>query len=238
MTTRIATAIALLCCTGEASAQSLRISVVDESGGGVLSRVYYEETSQPRPFWNTDTLGRVERPHNCGKTKMLKAAPMDSGSYFESPEEPCANKVTLRVLKRKTPIGVAFAVKTVSARLPDGSPAVVKFSTVLGTAQSTTLTGLEQCEVKFSAFVEQEVFKVDGEQWTQVRRLPTLLSSVISEKAPPDQLAYAFPGKCADSAEQVRALQLRVSNSIAESFRAADVVKPDALSNLGVRRTD
>jgi hypothetical protein len=220
-----------------AHSETLGISVIDEGGAGIYSRVYYEDGTQPRPFWNTNERGELQRPQPCGKTRTLKAHPFDTGTYFDSVEEPCAEKVTLRVVKRKTPKGIAINFRTVPFMLSDGSPAVMVLKSTLDATSLELNTANPGCQVKLLAGSHQEVFKVDGIRWVSVKQGATELSKVIAGAEQPDQQVVNLPFACATAGERLPTLQAGAADRIEKSFAKGAIMTNETLKNLGIGYT-
>jgi hypothetical protein len=217
-----------------AHAETLGINVMDEGGTGVYSRVYYEDGTQPRPFWNTNEKGELQRPQPCGKTRTLKAHPFDTGTYFDSVEEPCAEKVTLRVVKRKTPKGIAINFRTVPFTLLDGSPAVMVLKSTLDVSSLDLNTANPGCQVKLLAGAHQEVFKVEGVRWVSVKQGATELSKVVAGAVQPDQQVVNLPYQCATAGERLPTLQAGAADRIEKSLAKGPVITNETLRNLGI----
>jgi hypothetical protein len=211
--------------------------VVDEHDTGVYSRILYEDGTRPRPFWNTDQKGEVQRPHPCGKTKTLKAHPFDAGAYFDSGEEPCAVKVILRVLKRQTPKGRAINFQIVPITLPDGAPGVIALKAALVATSLDVGQSKErpQGEVKLQAVADQQAFKVDGDRWISIKQASTAFSQVFEGAIQPDLQIVTLPYECAATGGRLRTLQKRAVDRVDKSFVNGEVMKTESLRSLGIQ---
>jgi hypothetical protein len=224
-------------CANAAYGQAITIKVSDEHSRGIYSRVYYDDGTQPRPFWNTDLNGAVQRPHACGKTRTLKAHPFDSGAFFDSNEEPCAPKVSLRVLERQTPKGTAINFKIVPLTLPDGSPGVITLKAALEATTQDVGKSRErpQCEAKFDIFADQQVYKVEGENWIPVKRGSSPFSRVFAGSIQPDSQTVILPYNCAATGGRLQTLQAGATDRINKSLAVGAVMKNETLHDLGVQ---
>jgi hypothetical protein len=213
--------------------QTLTVRVVDERDTGIYSRVFYEDGTQPRPFWNTDQKGEIQRPHPCGKTRTLKAHPFDTGTYFDSEELPCASKVILRVLKRETPKGLAVNFQIVPITLPDGSPGVVTVKAAL--AASSVEVDKTKCEITLQAIADQQAFKVDGDHWISIKRGSTAFSQVFGGALQPDLQVVTVPYGCAATGGRLMTLQERAVDRLDKSFLKGGVMTTESLRSLGIQ---
>jgi hypothetical protein len=124
----------------------------------------------------TDRTGEVPQPpRDCGKMRMLHARPFDSGSYFNSDPEPCAQKIILRVLSRQTPKGAAINYQIVPFTLPDGSPGVMTVKAALESKTSETSSEgrQRQCQITLNAIADQHAFKIQGDTWVALKHATT-----------------------------------------------------------------
>lgn len=232
----IALACVLAACAHVASALAggITIKVIDEHNNGIYSRVYYNDGTEPPPFWNTDQKGDVpQTPPTCGKTRTLHAHPFDSGAYFDSTEEPCAARVILRVLSRQTPKGAALKYEIFPVTLSDGSAGVVTVKAALDT-NSVNRSGFKivpHCDVHIYASADQQLFKVDGETWKSVKQTTTPFSYVFGGSDWPDVQTVTTRGQC-DSTAGHGALQQAAVKLSKSANKGA--IKMDAFRSLGV----
>jgi hypothetical protein len=228
------TAIVVL-YSAAAHAQTMAIKVVDEGGNGVYSRVFYEDGSKPRPFWNTDQKGELQRPHACGQTKSLKARPFDAGAYFESVEEPCDVNVTLRVISRMTPKGWAINYQIAPFTLPDGSPGIITLKGAIETTTSDAVTGSSRCEVVMEAVADQQAYKVQGDRWISLKQGFVSLSKVISGVTQPDTQSITLPYPCSATKDRVLTLQAAAADRVDKNLADGMVLTNETLRSLGLQ---
>lgn len=230
------TAIAAFACTVQVTAAysaSLAIKVINEQNNGVYSEVFYDDGTQRTSFLKTDQKGVVPNPPaTCGKMRTLYAHPFDSGSYFDSPLEPCGSKVVLRVLSRHTPIGHAITFQMIPFTLPDGSPGVITLKAALQ-SKSSDVPKTSLCEVTLKALADQQVFKIEGEDWVSVKEATTAFSNVFSDAKQPDLQTVTLPYTCNKVGGRVRTLQSNAADRLATSASKKAVMLYGTLKSLG-----
>jgi hypothetical protein len=233
------TAAITLVCIVAACAQAssglaggMTIKVIDEHNKGVYSRVYYNDGTEPPPFWNTDQKGDVPQPPpTCGKMRTLHAHPFDSGAYFDSTEEPCASKVVLRVLSRQTPKGQAIKYEIFSVTLSDGSEGVLTVKAALDSNfVNKSTAGVTHCEVRLDASADQQLFKVDGETWKNVAETTTPFSNVFAGSDWPDTQTVTAQGPCTTAGRKAQKEAIYTLSKRANK----DSIKMEAFRALGL----
>jgi len=235
----LAIALSWIACeeaTG-AQADSIAIKVIDDNNSGVYSRVYYNDGTQPPPFSNTDQNGEVPKPPlTCGKMRTLHAHPYDTGAYFDSPEEPCGSKITLRVLSRQTPKGTAVEFKIVPVTLPDGLPGVITWKAALDSKLSDVNSGLflgPECDVELYAYAEQQAFKVEGEKWVGLAQATTPFSKTFVGAKLPDQQTVRLLGACDEMNARLRTLKAGAADKLGKSVVKGSIKMNDTFRSLG-----
>jgi hypothetical protein len=223
-----------------AYSSSFSIRVIDEHNNGVYSRIYYDDGTQPRPFLKTDQKGEVpDPPRTCGKMRTLYAHPFDSGSYFDSLEEPCKPpNVVLHVVSRQTPSGKAISYKIISFILPDGSPGVLTLKAALESTSSDTskVRQTPQCEVKFNAIADQHVFKVEGNNWITLKQGTTAFSNAFAGSLQPDTQTITLPYACDAAGGRVLSLQSGAADRLDKSVTNSAVMMNETLRSLGLEQ--
>lgn len=219
-----------------ASSESLTIKVIDDYNKGVNSRVYYNDGTHRHSFFTTDHEGKVTQPPStCGKIRALRAHPSDSGAYFDSPAQPCASKVFLRTLIRQTPLGKAISLQIIPFNLRDGSSAVLALKPVLNsTSKDLSEPGNDpQCKIKFSAFADQHVFKIEGEDWIELKRTTTAFSNVFKNAKQPDVETVTLPWGCNAASKRIQMLKRLATDRIHRSALKNAVMFKEILQSLG-----
>jgi hypothetical protein len=215
-------------------ADTLTVAVLDESNKGVPSRVILTDGTAPSLLGETDQRGTLRRDHTCENRHVLKARPMDIGSYFESAEQPCNRKVTLKVVSRQTPKGKAFTYRSLMIRLPDGSDGVIVYRGVLETWTRQSDAGGNACDVTVRTVVRQAAFRIDGENWLPVQEGEVQPSAVFEQASVPAQAEQSvlFPFKCEQAIPRIQALQSSNATSMEQLFATAAISSAEALRAL------
>ena len=218
---------------------TITIKVIDEHNDGIYSRVFYHDGTQPPPFANTDQKGEVQQPPaTCGKTQALHAHPYDTGAYFDSVEEPCSSRVTLRVLSRQTPKGKAIKYEVLPFTLPDGSPGIMTVKAALESKRFQEVPvssegGPENCVVTLNAIADQQIFKVEGEKWIGIAQSTGSFSKVFANAKLPDTQTVTFPRPCSDTTERVQTLTTGAADLLDKSVNKDAVKLNETLRSLG-----
>jgi hypothetical protein len=198
---------------GEKSlAEPLTITVLNEQNKGIRSRVVYKSGPAPQVLGDTNDQGALIKDFACTDGQVLSAKPFDKGSYFDSTDEPCQPKMTLRVLSRQNPKGYAVNFRVEKTTLSDGSPAVVTYK---GFVSSTTAPtpGRDGCAVNINSVVEQQLFKVDGIAWKPLKSSVVESSSLFGD---PIKGSVLVPFNCNAAQSRVETLNAVAADKLSK----------------------
>lgn len=198
--------------SGKCIADSLTITVLNEQNKGIRSRVVYKSGAAPQVLGDTNDEGALTKDFACTFGELLSAKPFDKGSYFDSTEEPCQSKITLRVLSRQNPKGYAVNFRIEKTTLPDGSPAVVTYKGFVSSTTSPT-PGRDGCAVNINSVVEQQVFKVDGSAWKPLKSNVIESSSLFDD---PIKSSILVPFNCNAAQSRVETLNAVAADKLSK----------------------
>jgi len=209
-------------------ADSLTVTVLNEQNKGIRSRVVYKSGPAPQVLGDTDDEGALTKDFSCASGQLLSARPFDKGSYFESTEEPCQPKITLRVLSRQNPKGYAVNFRVTKITLPDGTPAVITYKGFVSSSTAPT-SSRDGCAVNISSVVEQQLFKDDGSAWTPLKSNLIDSSSLFSDLETPVKNSVLIPFKCDAAQSRVETLNAvaadKLSKTLSTGMLISDPVK-------------
>jgi hypothetical protein len=214
-------------------ADTLTVTVLNESNKGIRSRVVYKAGPSPSVLGDTDENGALTKDFSCKSGELLAAKPFDKGAYFESTEEPCQSKVTLRVLSRQNPKGFAINYRIEKINLPDGSPAVITYKGFVST-KTAAIPNSSGCAVDVDSSVQQQVYKIDGSKWTFVVRNeidPSSLFYDLESSAKPVLLPFG----CGASVSRVEMLNADAAGNLSRYLATGKLSIPNSMQSLGLQ---
>jgi len=214
-------------------ADKLTVVVLNEKNKGIQSRVVYKAGPAPAVLGDTDEHGALTKEYSCKVGEVLAAKPFDKGSYFESTEEPCQSKVTLRVLSRQTPKGFAIDYRIEKINLPDGSPALITYKGLIST-KTAPIQNSAGCAVDVNSRVQQQLYKIDGPNWTFVTANEVDPSSLFAD-LDGSVKSVALPFRCGESGSRVEKLNAEAAGNLSRNFATGKLSVPNSLQSLGLR---
>jgi len=211
---------------------NVTVKVLDESGRGVESRVYYynykQDANAQIPWAETNKDGVALIAGGCPPIASVRAHPLDIGSYFESRQEPCfKGSVVLRVFHKQTPIGVALKEIHTKVEFGDGTQGVAIFRMVLASSHSD-IVAKSQCEVSITPQVDTQVYLTSSDAWTAVQ-MPTRnpdVSKVLNQiegvgrslAADVSSVSVSLPFNCGVAESRINAVQASAEKYAVEKF--------------------
>ena len=223
---------------------TLTVRVMDEQNRGVHSRVLHRIAADPSVLGDTDTQGNLTRSYQCA-SGVLIARPFDIGSYFESRDQPCNADVTLRVIRRQTPKGLAIQFRLEDTLLADGSHGFVTYKGLLET--KITEISNNKCEVRVGALVEQTAFKAQGTPlskdagtWTELgRRYVDPHKIFIYDRAKVgnwEQVkTVVFPYDCTASSSRIQGVRTEAARDLSYILDTSSIPADSIRELMGVR---
>jgi hypothetical protein len=212
-------------------ADKLTVVVLNEKNEGIQSRVVYKTGPAPAVLGDTDEHGSLTKEYSCKLGVVLTAKPFDKGSYFESTEEPCQSKVTLRVLSRQTPKGFAIDYRIEKINLADGSPALITYKGLISTKKAEIHAG---CAVDVNPRVQQQLYKIDGPNWTFVTANEVDAASLFPD-SDGSAKSVAFPFGCNESGSRVEKLNAEAAGNLSRNFATGKLSVSNSVQSLGLR---
>lgn len=233
--------LAAIAILNDASAQEgrVKVTVVDESNRGISSLIYVKNSVSRIRLGQTDEQGRLEKPYQCNTGNTVYAEPQDRGSYFDSKEEDCRPELTLRVLQRQTPRGVAndFTIKTFTALMANGAPVKYIFVSRAITDTSISTTGWtlskvpvpkqQRCEVQISPSVYTDVYV--ERQNNQLEKIDATLDAPTLKGSNLNVITTIYNNPCSDNHVDVEKLESRAASD-AISYVGKVYASPSARS--------
>ncbi|UPK02015.1 hypothetical protein [Bradyrhizobium sp. 170] len=214
-------------------ADTLTVTVLNESNKGIRSRVVYKSGPSPAVLGDTDENGALTKEYSCKSGEVLAARPFDKGSYFESTDEPCQSKVTLRVLSRQTPKGFAINYRIEKINLPDGSPALITYKGFIST-KTAAIPNSAGCAVDVSSSVQQQLYKIAGSEWTLVTRNEIDPSSLFTGLDSSAKSVF-LPFGCGESSSRVEMLNADAAGNLSRYLATGNLSVPNSIQSLGLR---
>jgi membrane-bound inhibitor of C-type lysozyme len=230
----ITLACGIFCLATSCAAETLTVTVLNEQNKGIRSRVVYKSGSDAQVLGDTNDDGALIKDLSCTPSKLISAKPFDKGSYFESTEEPCQRKVTLRVLSRQTPKGYAVNWRIQDFTLKDGSPALIAYKGFVNTDFAPTANNVG-CAVDVNSAVQQEVFKVDGATWTMVTKNVVDSSSLFYDLAKSPKAPILVPYKCSAAQSRIQVLNANAAGTLSQQLSTGTLSLSNSLTSLGLR---
>jgi hypothetical protein len=214
-------------------ADSLTVTVLNEQNKGIRSRVVYKSGPAPQVLGDTNDDGALTKDYfSCVSGQLFSAKPFDKGSYFESTEEPCQPKITLRVLSRQNPKGYAVNYRIEKTNLPDGSPAVIAYKGFVSADTSPT-PNRDGCAVDVNSVVQQQVFRVDGNKWTLLNGNEIDPSSLFYDLATSPKKSVLVPYNCNAARSRVETLNAVAADNLSKHLSTGALSVQYSLKSLG-----
>jgi hypothetical protein len=213
-------------------ADTLTVTVLNEQNRGIRSRVVYLSGPTPQVLGDTNDEGALTKDFSCASGQLLSARPFDKGSYFESSDEPCQPKITLRVVSRQNPKGYAVNFRIEKTKLPDGSQAVITYKGFVSSATSP-IPNRDGCAIDVNSVVEQQVFKVDGNAWTPLKSNVVDSSSLFIDMAATPKKSVLVPFGCNAAQSRADGLNAVAADSLSKHLSNAPLSVQYSLESLG-----
>jgi hypothetical protein len=230
----IALVCGIFCLATNCAAETLTVIVLNEKNKGIRSRVVYKSGSEAQVLGDTNDDDALTKDFACAPGKLISAKPFDKGAYFESTDEPCQRKVTLRVLSRQTPKGYAINWRIQDFTLKDGSPAVITYKGFVNSDIAPTANNAG-CAVDVNSAVQQEVFKVEGTEWTIVTKNVVDSSSLFYDLAKSPKSPIVVPYKCSEAQSRIQVLNASAASTLSQQLSTGSLSLSNSLTSLGLR---
>lgn len=203
----------LVAATSLAAAEPLRVTVISEQNAGVRSSVFVYKNSDLVVFGATDDKGVFEREHKCDPAHSVSALAMDKGSFLGSRVVPCTQIMTVQLKNRTMPKSL-YTHSLEQILLPDGSPGLVGYVGFIKTDKIGGQKGKASCDVKVSAILNQQIFKVGAQELTYLKSGQTPAAVILAEAGGPYEETATFPFDCETASGRIQTLEMATAGRI------------------------